>query len=66
MDFEKLLQVLDGKKAMIVAVIATTVSFLSARGILDGDIATFINTIVGIIFGYAEIKTPAVLGARRK
>jgi len=64
MNIQQILQFFDGRKAMIVAVIATTASFMAARGVIDADVATFINTIIGILAGYAEYKTPQILGSR--
>lgn len=63
---EKILQFLDGKKAVIVGIILTTLSFLVSKGELDADTASFVSTIVTLLFGGAEIATPKYLGLRRK
>ena len=63
---EKLLQFLDGKKAVILGIIVTTLSFLVLKNQLDPDTAVYINTVLTILFGGTEIATPRVLGSRRK
>jgi hypothetical protein len=53
----QILTFLSGKKSIIVGIIATTISFLVLKGILDIDTATFINAITLLIFGSASIAT---------
>lgn len=66
MTLEQILKFLDGKKAIITGVILTTVGYLVSVGVIDKELANYINTIITIVFGVAEYKTPGVLGARRK
>ena len=63
-NLEVLLQWLDGKKAMILAISGLVVGYSVAANFLDARLGTLILSILNILSGGAVVATNQVLGAR--
>jgi hypothetical protein len=62
---QKLLEFLEGKKTVIASVLAVTVSFAVTMNWIAPEVGTYLQTVLGLIFGTAVVATNK-LGARRK
>ncbi len=56
-----ILKFLSGKKSVIIGIILTTLSFLTAKEILSADVVAYIGAIMTIIFGTASVATKSVV-----
>lgn len=55
-----LLEYFDGKKTIIQGIITTTSAYLTFRGVILPETATFINAITLLIFGTASVATTSM------
>lgn len=62
---EKVLTFLQGKKSTIVAVLALTISFISLKGGIDNDTATYLNLVLTTLAFGANYATNKTLGAKK-
>lgn len=54
---DKLLKLLDGKKTIIVGILALVVTYLVAQGYVDTNTAYLLNGIVVLLGGSASVAT---------
>ena len=66
MNFETILQFLDGKKVVFSGCIMAVCAYLVTLGTITPELNALIATLTTILFGSASIATPKVLGRRRK
>lgn len=66
MDLNRLLALLDGKKAKIVGIVGLTLGFFTLKGIIDGDTSTYILSVINILAGTAAFATEKALGKSRR
>jgi hypothetical protein len=59
---EKILTLLDGKKAIILAICSAILSYLVASGTIKADLGALIQTVLSILAGGAAAYTPIALG----
>jgi hypothetical protein len=60
----QILQWLDGKKTVILAIVGAIIGYLVAAGTISGQLGTLILAILNILGGGAVVATNAVLGNR--
>lgn len=52
---------LSGKKSIIAGLITTTSAFLATQGVINPELAVYINAISLLIFGSASIATGSIV-----
>ena len=61
---EQILQFLDGRKAILLAVVGLVIGYLTATNVLDAQLGALILSVLNVLAGGAVVATNKVLGHR--
>lgn len=66
MTIQSILEFLDGKKAIILAIAGLIIGYLVQTNVVDGQLGALILAILNILAGGTAYATDKVLGARKR